>query len=311
MRYDYGFDKNRPDKAEYFYAAWREISFHPHGILGQAGQFQGNVGRGLDPLPGRVDFQEISGYLELAAAGRASAFVEVPFRILRLSNLFLDQPKDNFATDPEPRAPDPHESLEQAQTNAGGLSDVVLGFKLAILRDPDRYFTFQFRTFFPSGDSRNGAGTGHYSVEPGLLYYRRLAQRWTVQSQFKVWLPIDGTRDVTTGTSFAGNILIYGAGLGYDLVQRDNFRLTPIAEFVGWTILNGFESLFGTGFDQFGVLPENHGVGDVSGQTIINAKFGVRAYFGAKDDVYVGFGQALTTARWYNEIIRVEYRRSW
>ncbi len=317
IRFDQGFDMNRPDRAEFFYAAWREIQFHPHGIGGGASSIQNVQGRGLDPLPADLNYQEVSAALELAAGRRWSAFIEVPFRMLQMSNLFSDEgahPGD------EPQIPgDPHEALELFGTNFGGLSDIVLGGKAAIIAEPDRYWTVQLRAFFPSGNSRFGLGTGHYSMEPGLLFYRRYAENWTVQGQFKAWIPIAGTTaNITdangnvTSTSFAGNVLIYGLGIGYDLIQRDNFRLTPVAEFVGWTVLNGFESLSGTNFDALNPnVPANHGVADSGGVTIINGKIGFRAYLGANDDFYFGVGQALTTNRWYNEILRVEYRRSW
>jgi hypothetical protein len=309
VRYDQGFNMNRPDRAEFFYAAWREISFHQHGILNQQGTFQATVGRGLDPLPGRSDYQEVSAYLELAGSRRWSTFVEIPFRTLHFSGLFNDGDGGDAgipATDP----PGLHEALEEHATNFGGIGDIVLGTKAAVIAETDHYVSLQFRVFFPSGSARNGMGTGHYSAEPGVLTYRRLGERATLQGQFKVWIPIDGTVS-TTGRSFAGNILIYGLGLGYDLVDRPNLRITPIAEFVGWTVLNGFETIFGPNLFPFGGVPDNHGVAESTGTTIVNGKLGVRAYFSPKDDVYVGFGQALTSNRWYNEILRVEYRRSW
>lgn len=318
MRYDQGFNMNRPDRAEYFYAAWREISFHQHGILGQPGTVQNVEGRGLDPLPISMNYQEVSAYLELAGNRRMSAFVEIPFRMLHLTNLFID-PDGGDAGIPPNDPPGLHEALEQHGTSFGGLSDIVLGGKAAILADPDRFLTLQMRAFFPSGESRNGMGTGHYSVEPGLLYYRRLSDAVTLQGQFKAWIPIGGTTSVitdangVTSTSFAGNILIYGLGMSYDLIQRPRLRVAPVAEFVGWTVLNGFQTVGGTGLFPFGGVPDDHGIAEAAGDTIVNGKLGIRAYFGAeqKDDFYIGVGQALTTARWYNEILRIEYRRSW
>jgi hypothetical protein len=309
VRWEYGFDMNRPDRAEFFYAAWRELSFHQHAILNQpGGVFQAAQDRGMNPLVTKLNYQQTSAYLELAGGPRASITAEIPWRMLAI----LDRGREGNgdADQIPPGLEQEHEALETFQDNAGGLGDIVLGFKLAPIARPDRYLTFQFRLFFPSGDARNGLGTGHYSAEAGLLYYGRPTERLSLIGQFKAWVPIDGTRDVN-GESFAGNVLTYGLGLGYDLIQNPNFRLTPVAEFVGWTVLNGFETVFGPGlFNQPG-LPTNHGVEAVGGTTIINAKLGMRAYFGQRDDVYVGFGQALTTARWYDQIIRVEYRRSW
>ena len=44
-----------------------------------------------------------------------------------------------------------------------------------------------------------------------------------------------------------------------------------------------------------------------SGDTIINAKLGVRAG-GQRQDFYVGYGRALTGEQWYQDIVRFEYR---
>jgi hypothetical protein len=51
-------------------------------------------------------------------------------------------------------------------TTPGGLSDVQFGFKAALLADPDRYLTIQFRTYVPTGNPGTGLGTGHPSLEP-------------------------------------------------------------------------------------------------------------------------------------------------
>src|SRR5689334_19113353 len=60
LRYDTSYDNTRPTRAEFIY---------PKG---------GPNGRGL-PIPERrVDFQDVSGYLEAAATDRLSGFVELP-----------------------------------------------------------------------------------------------------------------------------------------------------------------------------------------------------------------------------------------
>src|SRR5262249_54052490 len=141
------------------------------------------------------------------------------------------------------------------------------------------------------------------SLEPSLLYYRRLDQL-QFQAQFTDWIPIGGGPQ-------AGNVLMYGIGLGYDIYTCGNLRITPITEFVGWTVLSGFESFFGTvtGTPPPNVdLPLTHGVEESSGVTIVNAKIGVRTYFCDGHDLYVGWGHALTKDRWYMDILRVEYR---
>ncbi|HEV3260668.1 MAG TPA: hypothetical protein VG013_27690 [Gemmataceae bacterium] len=302
QRYDAGFDMNRPDRAEFFYAEWHELSFHPHGIQGD-GVFFDPKARGPDVLPGKLNYQEASSYVEIAYNNRLSGFVELPVRFVDFDNLQEDpdhERKPGGGFFPEPRG----ENTGSPHTNLAGLSDIVAGFKAALLADPNQYVTFQFRTYIPTGDPSRGLGTGHVSLEPGLLLYERLTDRLTLEGQFRDWIPVDGGKA-------AGNILIYGLGVGYDVYHCDNFRVTPIVEFVGWTVLNGFESFFGlvSSTPPPGiVVPTSHGVEDASGDTIVNAKFGVRTYFNEHSDVYVGYGQALTGDRWYRDIARVEYR---
>jgi hypothetical protein len=298
LRYDAGFDMNRPDRAEFFYATWRELSFHPHGIMNDGtfkGVFFDPKARGPEQLPGRLDFQEVSPYLEFAFSHRLSGFVEVPTRFVDFDNLQEDPDHERF---PEPRA----ENTEVPHNNVGGLSDIQAGFKAALIADPDRYLTFQFRTYIPTGDAGRGLGTGHTSLEPGILLYERLSERLALQGQFKDWVPIGGGPG-------AGNVLIYGFSLGYDVYQHCDLRITPVAEMVGWTVLSGFESFAGPVTPPAGVnVPTTHGVMDASGDTIVNAKIGVRTYFGRGQDVYVGWGRSLTGDRWYKDLFRVEYR---
>ena len=125
----------------------------------------------------------------------------------------------------------------------GGLGDTIAGFKYALLTDDIQYLTFQFKTYIPTGDSHRGLGTHHTSLEPGLLYLRRLNCRTYFQGEFRYWIPVDGT-------DYAGNIIRYGAGLGYDIWNSNGssplnpyvangWRVTAVGEFVGWSVLNG------------------------------------------------------------------------
>jgi hypothetical protein len=302
LRYDAGFDMNHPDRAEFFYAAWKELSFHPHGVNGNGVIFDPKA-RGPEQLPGRLDFQDVSTYLELAYNNRLSAFVEIPTRFVDFDNIQEDPDTERMPNGgffPEPRA----ENTKPPHNNVGGLSDIQFGFKAALLADLDRYLTFQFRTYAPSGSASKGLGTAHWTVEPGVLLYKQLTDRLVLQGQFQGWIPIDGS-------VLAGDVLIYGVALGYDIYNCRNLRVTPVTEFVGWTVLDGFESFAGvvTATAPPGVvLPRTHGFKDASGDTIVNAKIGVRTYWGQYQDVYVGWGHSLTGDRWYRDIIRVEYR---
>ena len=62
--------------------------------------------------------------------------------------------------------------------------------------------------------------------------------------------------------------------------------------------------------------PAAQTIKDADGDTIVNAKVGVRFGFGSlqeqgllsRSDLYVGYGRALTGTVWYKDILRVEYR---
>jgi hypothetical protein len=218
-------------------------------------------------LEKRVDYQEFSLYLEAAMDNRFSAFIESPYRLIN----------------------------PEVNKDADGFSDVNFGFKAAAIACDDQYLTFQFRTWVPTGDGGRGLGTDHVSLEPALLYYKKLSDRLSVEAELRYWQPIGGT-------NFEGDIIRYGVGFWYTVLQTCNWRVAPVAELVGWTVLSGKELEF--------LTPTSSAVLDAAGDTIINAKLGARAWFGDHNSLYVGYGRALTGAVWYKDILRVEYRMS-
>jgi hypothetical protein len=104
------------------------------------------------------------------------------------------------------------------------------------------------------------------------------------------------------GEEFGGNILRYGIGYGYDLGRCSNGcrRLTFVHEFVGWTVLDGLKTSPGTSPGL---------VEDALGDTIVNMKYGLR-FTRDCHSVYAGHGFNLTSERWYENILRFEYRRT-
>jgi hypothetical protein len=209
-----------------------------------------------------VDYQDISAYLELAGNSWLSAFVETPVRFLN---------------------PD-------RNPNTAGFADMNAGFKASFVQTANTVATFQFRTYIPTGAGGHGLGNNHVSLEPALLMNQRLAERWTLEGEFRYFVPIGGT-------DFAGNIVRYGLGLSYGTHSPDSFWLNPVAEFVGWTVLDGKVS-----------QPSAPLGRDASGDTIFNAKLGVRAGHGDRYDLYAGYGRALTGDFWYKDTFRVEFR---
>jgi hypothetical protein len=247
FRYDDSYNNTRPTRADFIY---------PKG---------GPAGPGLpDPEP-RIDFPDLSAYLEKSLSDRFSAFVDVPVRFLN----------------PERNA------------DHWGLSDMDAGFKFAFIQNDDWVATFQFRTYIPTGDSHRGLGTDHVTLEPAFLSYNRLTDRLAMESELRLWTPIGGT-------DFAGNIIRYGTGVHYDLFRTSYCTFTPAAEFVGWTILNGKETVVPPSGATF--------IHDAGGETIFNAKLGLFVKFGTRADIYAGYGRPLTGDRWYENTLRMQFR---
>jgi len=215
-----------------------------------------------------LDYQDLSAYLETRLADRISAFVEVPTRFLN----------------------------PEANDNHSGLGDLNAGFKYAFLQNGDETLTFQLRTYAPTGDARQGLGTDHVSLEPALLLYQPLTDRLRLEGEFRYWIPVDGT-------DFAGSLIRYGVGVSYGLPATEKVRVTPVAEFVGWTVLGGKESIVNS------LGPPI--VQDAAGDTIVNAMLGLRLDWNSRAGVYAGYGRALTGERWYENTFRVELRLSY
>jgi hypothetical protein len=190
IRADASYDSNRPSRDEFFYPQ------------------TGPAGPGVPGPETRIDYQELSGYLEVAPYENLSAFLTVPFRFLN----------------PEINA------------NAAGLSDMNAGFKWAFLSSDDGVATFQLRTYAPTGNAGLGLGTRHVSLEPALLTFVPLTEALAFEGELRYWVPIGGT-------DFAGSIIRYGAGLRYEMYATPNLRVMPVVEFVGWTSLGGKESV--------------------------------------------------------------------
>jgi hypothetical protein len=269
VRFDAVFGDSQIDMAEYLFA--------------ESGS---NGGTAAGPKPGlasNLNFQQLYTYGEYAPKKFLSFLVDVPVRWI--------QP---LSFDPATLS-----SGEVGFGDHGGLSDVSAGFKLAALASERQYLTFQFVGTFPSGDPGKGLGTDHYTIAPTLLYYLKVADRFTVESQFGDSHPIGGD---TPG--FAGDVIEYGAGPSYVAYKSDKVRFTPVIELVIWKI-------FGGKWNDPTTPPNMSTISSADANRIINLKFGARTTIGKNTSFYVGYGHALTSANfWYQQILRVEYRRS-
>lgn len=220
-------------------------------------------GPGL-PLPeSSIDFQETTLYAEFLLSRRISVFVEGGYHWLN----------------------------PEINRNADGIGDGNAGVRFGLWDDPERTFTFQLRTYFPSGNANLGLGNAHASIEPAFLYRHQITPDWNVTGEFRYWTAIGGT-------DFAGDFFRYGVGVSYGQRRNNGLWLMPVAEVVGWTVLNGRSGSF---------FPGSPGlVEDAEGDTIVNLKLGARFGLGSRMDVYAGWGRALTGDVWYKDLVRVE-----
>jgi hypothetical protein len=183
----------------------------------------------------------------------------------------------------------------QGQVNGAsvGFSDLNAGFKWAFVDNRQRVISFQVRTYAPTGDAHRGLGTDHVSLEPALLILERMSDRLRLEGELRYWVPIGGT-------DFAGDIVRYGIGISYGKRSADACWINPVLELVGWTVLDG------KGLQV--PVPGVPLIDPAGGDTIVNAKLGLRAGYGERGDVYVGYGRALTGDTWYKDMVRVEFR---
>ncbi len=274
LRYDDGINNRFPDRGEYFYAkcgCFRDPALAGNTLDPNA---RGPQGANLS-----VNYQDVRPYFEYAFNTKFSVFTELPVRFVSFNSI---------TTPP---------GTQQGLGSEGGLSDMNVGFKYAFVAEENRYWTFQLRTYIPTGDSYLGLGTGHVSIEPSLLYYRRLTDRLLLQGQFTEFAPVGGS-------GFASNVLQYGGGLGYILHQGERATVIPTLEMVGWTFIGGQE------------FNPVSGIQSASGDTIVNIKPGVRIGIGRapapmamqQQSIYAGFGIPVTGDQFYSNLFRVEYR---
>jgi hypothetical protein len=225
----------------------------------------GPNGPGL-PKPERdVDYQELQFYIEKKILPNLSLFADVPIRFLN----------------------------PEINSDHWGLSDVDAGGKWAFVSREDLVTTLQMRVYAPTGDAGRGLGNDHVTLEPALLLWWRLDERWGIEGELRYWAPIGGT-------DFAGDVVRYGVGVHYDLLRSPSWRMTPVVELVGWTVLSGKQSVLESGGTAV--------VTSASGDTIVNLKVGVRVGISERSDLYAGYGRALTGDHWYSNDVRVEWR---
>jgi len=310
MRYD-AEKRHQPVDRPPICRTWREGSFHTHALVAamapSAEPFSTRRRPAHKFISNNVDAQILSAYMEYAFSKRLSVFVDVPYQLLH----FGPDIEDNAAirrrrTDQFPERPGvAGTEIRNPNQDPIGAGDVQVGFKYALIADPNcRYLTFQ------SGRTSRRATPGWVSAPATIAWSR------------PVGLPTPDGSGSHSGETHrldpdrrgpgAGNVVTYGGGIAYDVIRpqlpdhagggdrgldrarRDRgYRWgdsgTPAQVTNSAGTVNGV--LAGGVF-----VPDDHGFLEAKRDTIVNAKIGVRTYFGERSDLYVGYGHALTGA---------------
>jgi hypothetical protein len=277
IRFDAGFGINAPDRAEFFYAKCGCYVFDPVPFFDPEAPGPGSG------VPTELNFQQLYVQGDYLIAPRLSLFAELPWRGI--------QPQGFEPFDDPPYSPFPDQS---------GLGDIRVGAKVALVADDTQDLTLQFRTGFPTGNASKGLSTDTVSFEPALLYSQDITDRFGWEAQIGGWFPFGGSDGVPDSNSekFSGNVIFYGVGPNFDLVRTDTFRFTPVLELVGWRVIGGAQTLCPNGVCNYD-----------ADDNIVNLKLGARLT-GGRNSVYAGYGWALTSAVWYDHVVRVEFRHT-
>jgi hypothetical protein len=231
--------------------------------------------RGPSPTSGGgercVDYQDIRFRFELGG-DRFSVATDVPLR-------FLNPALTN---------------------NTGGFGDMWVTTKTVLIDGENWQMTQFFRTYLNTGSASHGTGTGHVSLEPGLLLGYRWRERTFLHSELKYWFALGGNPDVS------GQVLRYGIGMSHVAYDADDFAIIPTLELVGWSVQDGAQTP---------PVPLAEPV-PVNGTGILNIYPGTRLVFDTAGDWgmfeagLVG-GFALSNSHWYESILRFDLRWSY
>ncbi len=213
----------------------------------------------------KVNTLELTSFAEYSFTPWLSAFIEAPYRWIN----------------------------PEVNGNGNGAGDMRYGLKLCTWSSDSLIATILLRIYEPS--AANGTlGTGHWSLEPGLLAAYNVTDTIHLEGEIRYWTSLGGT-------DFAGDLLRYGVGISYGQ-RKPGFWFVPVGEVIGWSILSG-KTMLASSADSYVIQ-------NAAGQLIVNAYLGLRCGFGQNIDFYLGYGRSLTGEYWNHDTYRVEMRFS-
>ena len=215
----------------------------------------------------RVNSFELSSSAEYSFTSWFSMFLEAPYRWIN----------------------------PEVNSNQSGAGDMRYGLKVCTWSDDNIIATIQLRIYQPTARYET-LGTGHWSIEPGLLAAYRLNDSFHFEGEFRYWIPL-------SSSDFAGDLFRYGVGLAYGQRNANGVWYTPVLEGIGWTVLSGKTMLASS--------PDSFVVQEARNQTIVNAYLGLRLGYSNNFDMYLGYGRSLTGQFWARDMYRFEVRLSY
>lgn len=232
------------------------------------------------------------GEFFLSSPGRGPTFIpptnSINFQDLRFIN---ETGNDVFSVQTEI----PVRFLEpNSGDSTSGMGDMRVATKARLINGKRWQLTQIFRTFINTGSSAKGVGTGHVSLEPGLLARYEIQPDTFLHSQVKFLIPI------AADPGFSSNVLTTGIGVSHVLYETNNFAIIPDLEFVNYNFLTGQKTYNG------------YSVGS-GGENAFNIVKGVRFVIGPKGDLGLfEFGISNTIGvganRYVNDLLRLDFK---
>ena len=184
------------------------------------------------------------------------------------------------------------------KANTTGMGDMVVGAQAMLVEGKQATLATILRTFIATGSSSKGLGTGHTSLEYGLLGRKCLSPETYLFGEAKYWMPIAGTSGV------AGDVLSTGWGISTIASESDVFAFLPTLELRTLSFLFGGQTPPGTLTTQ-----------RIDGETAVELYPGARFVFDRQSDlglIEFGFAGGVTFAddEWFDSRLVLDLRFS-
>jgi hypothetical protein len=182
----------------------------------------------------------------------------------------------------------------EVNPNTVGFADMLLGGKALVYDGKCTKVATLFLTHLNTGPTNRGLGTGHVSLEPGLLVRHQWSEATFLHGELKYRLPIAGT------AGFAGDVLSTGWGVSTVWRDSDSYALIPTLE------MRTHSFLFG------GMTRSDGTVQRVDGVTAIELYPGMRCTFNRSSvgtwELGFGGGSTFADSDWFDSRMILDVR---